>query len=73
MIESNYLTLSFTRSKSATDITLRVLSSTSLSSWSTTGVIEEILSENSSTQSVKAKILIAPDSQKFLRLEVSHP
>ena len=73
VIESNYLTLSFTRSKSATDITLRVLSSTSLSSWSTTGVIEEILSETPTTQSVKAKVLLAPDSKKFLRLEVSYP
>ncbi len=73
IIEGTYLTMTYTRAKGATDITLRAVWSTILSGWSTTGTTEDILADDGTIQTVKAKILIAPDVKKFLRLECTRP
>ena len=73
VIEGAYLTMTYTRAKAATDITLRSVWSTGLSGWSTTGITEDILADDGTIQTVKAKVLIAPDVKKFLRLECTHP
>ena len=73
VIEGAYLTMTYTRAKGATDITLRAVWSTLLSGWSTTGLTEDILSDDGTIQTVKAKVLIAPDVKKFLRLECTRP
>ena len=73
MIEGAYLTMTYTRAKGATDITLRAVWSTLLSGWSTTGLTEDILADDGVIQTVKAKVLSAPDAKKFLRLEVTRP
>ena len=73
VIEGAYLTMTYTRAKGATDITLRAVWSTLLSGWSTTGLTEDILADDGVIQTVKAKVLIAPDAKKFLRLEVTRP
>ncbi len=73
VIEGGYLTLTYTRAKGATDITLRAVWSTPLSGWSTTGMTEDLLLDDGAVQTVKAKVLIAPDTKKFLRLEVTRP
>ena len=73
VIEGTYLTMTYTRAKAATDITLRAVWSTLLSGWSATGVTEDILADDGVIQTVKAKVLIAPDVKKFLRLECTRP
>ena len=55
------------------DITLRAVWSTALSGWSTSGITEDLLSDDGTVQTVKAKVLTAPDTKKFLRLEATRP
>ena len=73
VIKGTYLTVTYTRAKGATDITLRAVWAAGLSGWSATGITEDILSDDGVIQTVKAKALIAPDTKKFLRLEVTRP
>lgn len=73
VVEGAYLTITYTRAKTATDITLRAVWSTGLGGWSTTGITEEILLDDGTIQTVKAKVLTAPDAKKFLRLEATRP
>ena len=73
VIEGAYLTMTYTRAKGATDITLRAVWSTGLGGWSATGVTEDILADDGMIQTVKAKVLMPPDTKKFLRLEVTRP
>jgi len=68
---SNYGT--FAVQQTATDITLRAVWSTALGGWSTTGITEDILLDDGTVQTVKAKVLTAPDTKKFLRLEATRP
>ena len=73
VIEGAYLTMTYTRAKAATDITLRAVWSTAMSGWSAAGVTEAILADDGTIQTVKAKVFIAPDAKKFLRLEATRP
>ena len=43
------------------------------SGWSTTGMTEDILADDGVIQTVEAKVPVAPDAKKFLRLEVARP
>ncbi len=72
VIEGAYLTLTYTRAKAATDITLRAVWATDLSGWSATAA-PDLLGDDGTLQTLKAKVLIAPDPKKFLRLEVTRP
>lgn len=73
VIADGFLTIPCPHAKAATDITLRAVWSTALTGWSETGLTEEILADDGTTQTVRAKALIAPDTKKFLRLEVTRP
>ena len=71
-----FITFTYTKAKSATDITYQVQWSADLAlhSWSSTGVTEENLpgEETATTLRIKAKIPIgASDERKYVRLSVT--
>ncbi len=69
---SGLLTLTFTRPKSATGILYSVETSPSLAagSWTTSGVIAQIIADNSSSEVVRAALPLT-GTRQFLRLRVS--
>jgi glucose/arabinose dehydrogenase len=72
-IEGAFLTLTYTRRKSPTDITYLAKWSADLISWSSNGVTQEIIVDGATTQTIKSKVNASPESTKFIRLEVSYP
>jgi beta-glucanase (GH16 family)/regulation of enolase protein 1 (concanavalin A-like superfamily) len=66
------LDFTYSRSKNATGVTIKVEWSDDLSFWSTTGVTGLILSDNGITQQVKASVAGGGRS-RFVRLKISKP
>lgn len=73
-MESGFLTLTYTRLLSATDLRYEVQESSDLTNptgWANATVTEEIVSASGMTRLVKAKVAIGSATQKFLRLKVT--
>lgn len=72
--EAADLTLTYTRSKAAlTDIIHAVEWTNGFAVWSTSGVTEQVLSDDGTVQQVKARVPIAGAASKFMHLELSAP
>ena len=72
-VQNGYLTLTYTKLKSAKDIRYQAISSGDLSAWSNTGVTESILSDNGTTQQVAAMVPLSAETRKFIKLSVALP
>ena len=72
-MESGYVTLTYTKLMSATDLSYVVEQSASLSpaSWSAAPVTEVVVATSGVTATIKAKVAITTETQKFLRLSVT--
>ncbi len=72
-MESGYVTLTYTKLMSATDLSYVVEQSADLSpgSWSAAPVTEVVVATNGVTSTIKAKVAITTETQKFLRLNVT--
>ncbi len=71
--EGNFLTLTYTKVTTATDINYVVEQSTNLVSWTTATSQDEIVSTNGNVQTIKAKVDIGAATKLFLRLRVTRP
>lgn len=71
--EGNFLTLTYSKVTTATDITYTVLQSSDLSSWSTATTQNDILSTNGNVQTIKARIDIGTSTHLFAELRVTRP
>jgi fibronectin-binding autotransporter adhesin len=68
---SGYLTLTYSRPDSVTDILYVAKSSNDLATWSSSAVVQEVLSDDGATQTIRAKIPSAGTAREFLRLMVT--
>jgi predicted outer membrane repeat protein len=64
------LTLTYPKNLDASDLTFEVEWSTNLTDWSSVGVTETILSDDTVTQTIEASISSGVDTTKYLRLRV---
>lgn len=71
--EGNYVTLTYTKVTTATDIGYVVEQSSDLVSWATANTQDEIVSTVGNVQTIKAKVDIGTSSRLFLQLRVSRP
>lgn len=71
--EGNFVTLTYTRVTTATDIDYAVEQSTDLVSWAIATTQDEIISTNGDVQTIKAKIDIGASTKLFVRLLVTRP
>jgi hypothetical protein len=71
--EGNYVTLTYTKVTTATDISYVVEQSSDVSSWSSANPQNEIVSTVGNIQTIKAKVDIGASSRLFLQLRVSRP
>jgi hypothetical protein len=71
--EGNFITLTYTKVTTATDIGYAVDQSTDLASWTTANTQDEIVSTVGNVQTIKAKVDIGTSSRLFLQLRVSRP
>ena len=72
-MDPGFLTLTYTRFISATDLTYTVEATNSLApaNWQPIAVTEEVVSSVGYTTTVKAKVALTGETQKFLRLSVT--
>jgi hypothetical protein len=70
---TNCLTFTYTKMDAATDITYHPEWSSDLSTWSTTGFTEVILSDNGTSQQVQDSIPITGTQSIFFHLRVTTP
>ena len=66
-----YLTLTYSRPKAVTDIQYTPQFSDDLFTWSSTNVIQEVLADDGSTQTVRAKVASTGVNRRLLRLTVA--
>jgi hypothetical protein len=71
--EANFVTLTYTKVTTATDINYAVEQSTNLVSWTTATTQDEIIFTNGNVQTIKAKIDIGTAAHLFPRLRVTRP
>ena len=71
--EDNFLTLTYTKVTTATDINYVVEQSVNLLSWDPANSIDEIVSTNGNVQTIRAKVDIGDATRLFLRLRVTRP
>ncbi len=71
--EGNFLTLTYTKVTTATDITYAVQKSSDLLSWSTATTQDKVIATNGNVQTIKAKIDIGTSARLFARLRVTRP
>ncbi len=69
--EDNFLTLTYTKVTTATDINYAVEQSINLLSWDPANSIDEIVSTNGNVQTIRAKVDIGAATRLFLRLRVT--
>lgn len=69
--DAGFLTLTYTKNLTASDLVFAAEWSPNLENWSPTGVVEEVLSENGPTQQVRVSIPMVPGNAGFLRLQVT--
>ena len=67
------LEYSFTKNKAATDVTFTVEWSDDFTTWSTAGVSSTLLSDNSTTQQIKATMPAGANGRRFVRLQMTRP
>ena len=65
------LTLTYTKVLTATDLTYVVECSTDLINWTTSGITEQVLSDDGTTQQIRASTPTAGVTTKFMRLRVT--
>jgi hypothetical protein len=70
---TNCLTFTYTKMDAATDITYVPQYSTDLSHWSATGFTQTVLSDNGTSQQVRASIPITGTQPVFFQLQVTMP
>jgi len=70
-IEAGFVTITYQRSISATDLTFGVDESNALDSWTPAAATTQILSANATVQVVKASVPLNGAKQKFLRLSIT--
>jgi hypothetical protein len=70
---TGHLTLTYRRVKSASDITYAVQVTGDLSTWTNSGVTEQILADDGTYQTVKATDPLSASGQRFIRLNVTQP
>ena len=68
----NTLEFIYTKNKSATDVTYTVEWSDDLASWDTSGITSSVLSDNGTTQQIKATVP-AGGARRFVHLKVTRP
>ena len=61
------------KNKSATDVTYTVEWTDNLTTWSTAGVTSSLLSDNGTTQQIKATVPAGANGRRFVRLKVTRP
>jgi hypothetical protein len=71
--EANFVTLTYTKVMTATDINYAVEQSNNLTSWTTATTQDEIVSTNGNIQTIKAKIDLGTATHLFVRLRVTRP
>jgi autotransporter-associated beta strand protein len=67
------LEYTYTKNKSATDVTYTVEWTDNLTTWSTAGVTSSLLSDNGTTQQIKATVPAGTNGRRFVRLKVTRP
>lgn len=70
-IIGNSLTLTYTKVLSAIDLIYTVESSTDLLNWGTAGISEAILSDDGTTQRIRASVPVSGAPGKYIRLKVA--
>ena len=70
---TSYLTLTYGKSDSAIDVTFHPEWSSDLSTWSNTGLTEQVLSDNGTVQQVQDKVPLNTTNVMFLHLRVTRP
>jgi hypothetical protein len=70
---TTYLTLTYGRNDAATGITFHPEWSSDLSTWSNTGLIEEVLSDDGSIQEVEDFVPAGSSKSMFIHLRVTRP
>ena len=71
--EGNFITLTYTKVTTATDIGYAVEQSTDLALWATANTQDEIVSTVGNVQTIKAKIDIGTSTRLFVRLRTTRP
>lgn len=71
--EGNFATLTYTKLLNAAALSYAVEQSSDLLNWQTASTVDEIISSNSGTAVVKAKIALNGASSIFLRLRTTQP
>jgi hyaluronate lyase len=69
----NNLEYTYTKNKAATDVTFTVEWSDDLLTWSTTSVTSNVLSDNGTTQQIKATMPAGTNGRRFVHLKVTRP
>ena len=72
-ITGSTLSLTYQKDTSKTDITYRVEAGSDLSSWSNSGVTEQIMSTNGTIQTIVASVSTIGNPKQFIRLKVTAP
>lgn len=67
------LEYTYTKNKAATDVTFTVEWSDDFTTWSTAGVSSAVLSDNGTTQQIKATMPAGANGRRFVRLRVMRP
>ena len=67
----NLLEYTYTKNKAATDVTFTVEWSDDFTVWSTAGVSSAVLSDNGTTQQIKASVPAGASGRRFVRLRVT--
>lgn len=70
-VEGGNLTLTYRKNLAATDVTYVVEESTTMGTWTTAAVSEEIVSDDGFTRVIKASVAKGAAPAKFLRLSVA--
>jgi hypothetical protein len=69
--EGNFLTLTYNKIATATDLTYTVEQSTNLTSWMTATTQDQVVSNNGNVQTIKSKIDVSSATGLFVRLRVT--
>jgi len=69
--EGNFVTLTYSKVTTATDLTYVVQQSSDLVTWQAANAQSQVLATNGSVQTIKAKVDIGTQPQLFLRLQVT--
>ena len=68
---NGYLMLTYSKVKSATDITYQPIWSIDLLNWSGTGITQSVLFDNGTIQQIQAQVPDTNDKRMFIKLQVT--